>query len=288
MGDRTPVPWRGRLSKAADLSWIHFSIHHRLGCFQKWLDGRTTDFFTSIFLVLLACLPRFACLLAALPRVALPLIDSFLPSFLSSVGRSVGFTHSSTCMFIYAFLCLTIYLKWISVHVLTLSIHPLSIYIFFACIFTHCFFNVRSRKDASLQRTYQASTHVKPRTCKSCLRVIWECTYDADKMIHDTRDCFSLYCKLYSGGTTKVKMCKSTSLSAETLIGFTVSSHHRVCEKFQGHGTTKILWRAISLVMSKYLSCESHASPEKDHHEQSTGPKSHVTKDGALPAKNQH
>ncbi len=134
-----------------------------------------------------------------------------------------------------------------------------------------------------------SSKYAKPRTCKSCLRVIWECIYDANKMIHETSDWFLLYCKSYSVGTTKkVKMCKSASLSAETLIGFTISSHHRVCEKLQGHWTTKILWRAISLVISKYLSCESHASPEKDHHEQSTGPKSHVTKDGALTATNKH
>ena len=37
MGDNTPVPLRGRLSKAADLSWIHFSIHQRLR--SGWLHG---------------------------------------------------------------------------------------------------------------------------------------------------------------------------------------------------------------------------------------------------------
>ena len=139
MGDRTPVPWRGRLSKAADLSWIHFSIHHRLGCFQKWLDGRTTDFFTSIFLVLLACLPRFACLLAALPRVALPLIDSFLPSFLPFFSRSVGRFHSFIHMYVHLCISLPNYLfkmdlsscpysfnsSIINLYILRLYLHPL-------------------------------------------------------------------------------------------------------------------------------------------------------------------
>ena len=48
MGDRTPVPCRGRHSSADVLSWIHFSIHHRLSCaIHGWLGPASSTQTTS-------------------------------------------------------------------------------------------------------------------------------------------------------------------------------------------------------------------------------------------------
>lgn len=57
MGDRTPVPCRGRHSSAAVLSWIHFSIHHRLSCAKHlpWLVGPCCLQHTNYIIIVQPC-----------------------------------------------------------------------------------------------------------------------------------------------------------------------------------------------------------------------------------------